>query len=158
MARSTPKVWVLSGGATTRAEVEIAGQGAGSIRLDSPGWWAWLEQPTTLSFTYPIYDSQMGYIRGWMTVRKEKRVRGSHYWVAYHRSGGRLGKIYLGRSGQLTQRQLATTADRFLALERSVGGVQKEVMPGQDGGASLEWEAMMRRVKSGQRVVHFGRR
>jgi len=100
----------------------------------------------------------MGYIGGWMTVRKERRVRGSHYWVAYRRSGGRLRKIYLGQSGQLTQRQLAVTADRFLSMQTPAGEIAKEVMPGQVGGASLEWEAMMRRVKSHQQVVHFGRR
>ena len=157
MARKTPKVWLLFGGSTTLAEVEIAAQAVRSIRLDSPEWVEWLEQPSTLSFAYPIYDSQMGYIRGWMTVRKERRVRGSHYWVAYRRSGGRLRKIYLGQSGQLTQRQLAVTADRFLTMETPAGERGKEVMPGQVGGASLVWEAMMRRVKSGQQVVHFGR-
>jgi LuxR family maltose regulon positive regulatory protein len=124
--------------------------------LDSPEWVEWLEQPSTLSFAYPIYDSQMGYIRGFMTVRKERRVRGSYYWVAYRRSGGRLRKIYLGQSGQLTQRQLAVTADRFLTMHTPAGERAKEVMPGPVGGASLEWEAMMRRVKSGQQVMHFG--
>jgi len=157
MAGRTPKVWLLSGGSTARAEVEIPTQAARGIRLDSPEWVEWLEQPSTLSFAYPIYDSQMGYIRGWMTVRKERRVRGSHYWVAYRRSGGRLRKIYLGQSGQLTQQQLAVTADRFLTMDTPAGERGKEVMPGQVGGASLVWEAMMRRVKSGQQVVHFGR-
>jgi hypothetical protein len=158
MARRTPRVWLLFGGSATRAEVEIPAQADRGIRLDSPAWVEWLEQPTTLSFAYPIYDSQMGYIRGWMTVRKERRVRGSHYWVAYRRSGGRLRKIYLGQSGQLTQRQLAVTADRFLTMHTPAGDIPKEAMPGQVGGASLEWEAMMRRVKSRQQVVHFGRR
>ena len=158
MARRTPRVWLLSGGSTARAEVELPAQAAHCIRLDSPEWGEWLEQPSTRSFAYPIYDSQMGYIGGWMTVRKERRVRGSHYWVAYRRSGGRLRKIYLGQSGQLTQRQLAVTADRFLSMQTPAGEIAKEVMPGQVGGASLEWEAMMRRVKSHQQVVHFGRR
>ena len=158
MARNTPTVWLLSGGITTRADLHYPGQEDGSIRLDSPRWWVWLEEPSTQSFAYPIYESQMGYICGWMTVRKERRVRGSQYWVAYSRSARQLRKIYLGRSEQLTQRTLATTADRFLALKRSADDAQKEVMPGQMGGASLEWEAMMRRVKSGHWVVHFGRR
>ena len=158
MVRRTPTVWLLPGGSTTRAEVVISGQAARDIGLDSPEWVEWLEQPSTRSFAYPIYDSQMGYIRGWMTVRKERRVRGSHYWVAYRRSGGRLRKIYLGRSGHLTQRQLASTADRFLTMDTPAGDRAKEVMPGQVGGASLVWEAMMRRVKSGQQVMHFGRR
>ena len=111
MARRTPKVWLLSGGSTTRAEVEIPTQAARGIGLDSDEWVEWLEQPTTLSFAYPIYDSRMGYIRGWMTVRKERRVRGSHYWVAYRRSGGRLRKIYLGHSTAVTQARLQAIAE-----------------------------------------------
>jgi hypothetical protein len=158
MARNTPTVWLLSGGTTTRADLHYPAQEDSSIRLDSPRWWVWLEQPTTLSFAYPIYDSQMGYICGWMTVRKERRVRGSQYWVAYRRSGKQLRKIYLGRSEQLTQRTLAATADRFLTLKRPADEAEQEVMPGQMGGASLEWEAMMRRVKSSHWVVQFGRR
>jgi len=56
-----------------------SGQG---IRLSSAAWLAWLELPSTVSFAYPVYDGQAGYIRGFMTVRKERRVRGDHYWVA----------------------------------------------------------------------------
>ena len=109
------------------------------------------------SFAYPIYDAQVGYIRGFMTVRKEQRARGSDYWVAYRRVGGRLRKIYLGRAAKLTQRQLAAIAERFLTLEAPAGATQKEVMPGQSSGASLGGEAMMRRVKSSHQVVQLGR-
>jgi LuxR family maltose regulon positive regulatory protein len=135
-----------------------AGQADEGIRLDSVAWWVWLEEPTTLSFAYPIYDVQVGYIRGFLTVRKERRERGSHYWVAYRRTGGRLRKLYLGRSSQLTQRQLAATADWFLAMDAPVAEAQKEVMPGQHSGALLEREAIMRRLKSSDRVIEFGRR
>lgn len=158
MARTIPKVWVPCWSAETQSEVQLPGPCGHTIRLASPAWWAWLEEPSTVSFAYPIYESQMGYIGGWMTVRKEYRVRGSQYWVAYRRIGGRLRKLYLGRSSQLTQRQLAATAERFLAMGRPATDGQKEVMPGQWSGASLEREAMMRREKSGQRVVHIGRR
>jgi len=116
MGRKTPTVWVTSWGAEVRAEVELLDQSERGIRLDSPAWWAWLEQPTTSCFAYPIYDSRVGYIRGWMTVRKERRKRGSAYWVAYRRVGKRLCKIYLGRSGQVNQSQLGITAERFLAM------------------------------------------
>jgi hypothetical protein len=75
-----------------------------------------LEQPTSSSFAYPIYDEQAGYIRGFMTVRKERRVRGGQYWVAYRRGGGRLHKIYLGRAAQLSQERLAQVAERFVVL------------------------------------------
>jgi len=121
MGRKTPTVWVTSWGEEVRAEVELPGQSERGIRLDSPAWWAWLEQPSTSCFAYPIYDRQVGYIRGWMTVRKERRTRGSAYWVAYRRVGKRLGKIYLGRSGQVNQSQLGITAERFLAMADTQG-------------------------------------
>jgi hypothetical protein len=164
MARKTPTVSVISWGKERRAEVQVSEEGERGIRLESAGWWAWLEEASTHSFAYPVYDEQVGYIVGFLTVRKERRSRGSEYWVAYRRTGGRLRKIYLGRANQLTQRQLAGTAARFLAMERAaVQGApkkdgQKEVLSGQLGGALLEREAMMRRVESGQRVVHIGRR
>jgi len=100
MGRTTPTVWVSWGGRGRRVELEFAEAAGAAIELDTPEWRAWLEQPTSSSFAYPIYDEQAGYIEGFMTVRKERRVRGGEYWVAYRRSGGRLHKLYLGeRSG-----------------------------------------------------------
>jgi hypothetical protein len=158
MARVTPTVWVSWWGSEIRAEVQLPDRPELDIRLDTPAWLAWLEAPTTTCFAYPVYDRQVGYIRGVLTVRKEKRRRGSHYWVAYRRTGRGLRKVYLGKSTELTQRDLAATAERFLAMDLQTADGQKEVMPGQWSGASLEREAMMRRLKSGQRLVHFGRR
>jgi hypothetical protein len=164
MARTTPTVWVSCWGTAPRAEVRLGGVPEQDIGLDTPAWQAWLEAPNTFSFAYPIYDSQVGYIRGFMTVRKERRARGNEYWVGYRRAGRRLRKIYLGRASQLTQQQLAVTAERFLAMEAPAvqGGMgtegQKEVMEGQIGGASLEREAMMRRVKWSHQTVELGRR
>jgi hypothetical protein len=94
----------------------VPGKTVSSIVLDTLAWMEWLEQPTTRSFAYPIYDEQAGYIRAFMTVRKERRRRGSEYWVAYRRSGKRLSKIYLGQSSHLSQQALAAVAARFLAL------------------------------------------
>ena len=62
MARQTPTVWVRFSGKVTQAEVELADRAERTIRLESAGWWAWLEVPTTQSFAYPIYDAQAGYI------------------------------------------------------------------------------------------------
>ena len=162
MTRKTPTVWVTSWGAASRAEVQLPDQSERGIRLEGEAWWAWLEMPSTRSFAYPIYDIQVGYIRGFMTVRKERRERGQQYWVAYRRTGRQLRKIYLGRAAQLTQQQLATTAERFLAMgEAAARGAmdgQKEVIVGQIGGVSLGREAMMRRVKWDHRTVQLGRR
>jgi hypothetical protein len=129
MAHTTPTVWVAMWGWERRAEVRLAGETASSIVLDTPAWMEWLEMPSTRSFAYPIYDEQAGYIRAFMTVRKERRTRGNEYWVAYRRSGAGLGKIYLGRSGQLSQQVLAAVAARFLAIATADAGLsdRKEV-------------------------------
>jgi len=116
MAHTTPRVWVAAWGRERRAEVQQGGREVSSIVLDTPAWVQWLEMPTTRSFAYPIYDEQAGYIRAFMTVRKERRTRGNDYWVAYRRSGKTLSKIYLGRSIQVSQQRLAAVAARFLVI------------------------------------------
>jgi hypothetical protein len=156
MVRKIPTVWVVFSGTVIQAEVSIPDGTERAIRLESAGWWAWLEVPTTQSFAYPIYDAQAGYICGFMTVRKETRERGGNYWVAYRRTAGVVRKIYLGRSAALTQRRLARSAERFLMMDTAVQ-TRKEVMPGQRGDVSLAWEVMLRRVKSCHQVVQLGR-
>ena len=156
MARKTPTVWVAYSGTVSQADLEIPDRTERAIRLESAGWWAWLESTSARSFAYPLYDQQAGYIRGFMTVRKEKRARGGQYWVAYRRTAGAVRKIYLGQAAQLSQQSLAVTADRFLAMD-TAAKTRTEVMPGQRGDVSLEWEVMMRRVKSRHQVVQLGR-
>ena len=78
--------------------------------------------PTTRSFAYPLFDRTAGWITGYMTVRKEGRARGGAYWVAYRRSGGRLRKIYLGRSAQVTGLRLAAVAAEFLQASVAAAG------------------------------------
>jgi LuxR family transcriptional regulator, maltose regulon positive regulatory protein len=121
MAHTTPRVWLLAWGGERRAEVQSSDPLEPLIRLDTAAWDSWLSAPTTRRFAYPIYDERVGYIRGWMTVRKERRSRGSEYWVAYRRLGKRLCKIYLGRSDQVTQSQLGIAAGRFLAMADAQG-------------------------------------
>jgi len=87
--------------------------GGGTIPLDSPQWFAWLEAPTTTSFAYALFNRQQGYIDGFMTVRKERRQRGASYWSAYRRAGQRMRKIYLGRSLALTHACLEAVATRL---------------------------------------------
>lgn len=81
-----------------------------SIPLDSPDWFAWLEAPTNVCFTYALFNRRLGYIVGFITMRKETRQRGGVYWSGYRRQGHRLCKRYLGRSADLTQARLAQVA------------------------------------------------
>jgi hypothetical protein len=84
-----------------------------SIPLDSPAWFAWLEVPTNVCFTYTLFNRAQGYIDGFVTVRKETRRRGHTYWTAYRRQGKRLGKVYLGRAPAVTAARLAAAAARL---------------------------------------------
>lgn len=129
MTRTAPTVWVYRVGIEERAELEQEEGGAEAIRLDSAAWWNWLEAASTRHFAYPITDLQAGWICGRMTVRKEQRKRGGDYWVAYWRVNGRLRKIYLGRSVQVSALRLATVAAQFLAMTRAVleGGEAPQV-------------------------------
>ena len=80
------------------------------IPLDSPAWFAWLAAPDNVCFTYALLSHRLGYIYGFITVRKERRQRGGVYWSGYRRQGRRLRKHYLGRSAELTQARLAQAA------------------------------------------------
>ncbi len=90
---------------------------AGDIRLDSTAWFAWLDAASTSGFAYPLFDLQVGYIVGWMSVRKERKQRGGEYWVAYRRYEGHLRKAYLGNSRVVTAAHLAQIAQRVWGKE-----------------------------------------
>ena len=90
-------------------------QPGASIPLDTPAWAAWLDAPTTTSFSYPLYNHTRGYIEGVMTVRKERRARGGVYWSAFRRCHGTLRRVYLGRSPSVTHARLQAIADALLA-------------------------------------------
>jgi hypothetical protein len=113
----------------------------GGVRLDSAAWFSWLEHPTTISFSYPIFDPRCGYIIGFMTVRKEVRQRGGHYWSVYRRQAGRVRKIYLGQSGSLTAARLEQVA-RSLLRERAPPHRQDE------RGADWRERPMPQRVRA----------
>ena len=113
MSTKMPRVW--------GTYVEDVHQPDSRIPLDPPAWLRWLEAPTTTRFTYPVFDPGGGYIVGFMTVRKERRQRGGHYWVAYRRCQGRLRKGYLGASVRLTQARLDELARQFLVASPAAG-------------------------------------
>jgi hypothetical protein len=81
-----------------------------TIYLDTPAWFAWLEAPTTTRFSYALFNRTQGYIDGFMTVRKERRQRGTTYWSVYRRQGPRLRKLYVGPATALTQTRLEQIA------------------------------------------------
>ncbi len=90
---------------------------AGRVQLDSAAWFGWLAAETTTRFSYPLFDPHLGYIVGFMTVRKERRQRGSVYWVAYRRGGGQVRKVYLGHNAAVTSERLHTVGCRLQGKE-----------------------------------------
>ena len=75
MNRQIPTVWSVIGGGREWMElnVRVAGE---RVEMDSAGWFAWLSAESTERFAYAIFDRQLGYIVGFVTVRKERRRRG----------------------------------------------------------------------------------
>ena len=82
----------------TRARVHgatlvAAADAAGPITVDTPAWFAWLEDATAFTFTSPS---------GSFSARKERRSRGGWYWKAYRTVNGVLHRAYLGKTENLT--------------------------------------------------------
>jgi len=99
------------------ATLDCAQPHEGTIHLDSPQWFAWLEAPENDAFSYALHNHAKGYIDGFMTVRKERRQRGGAYWSAYRRQGCRLRKLYLGPSASVTEARLRQVAACLYAGE-----------------------------------------
>ena len=113
MSQKAAKIDVVWSGQAQWMELALPIEQGGGMRLDSAAWFAWLEAAMSVSFAYPIIEAKGGWIAGYMTVRKERRSRGSQYWVAYRRHRGRLRKVYLGRSSQVTSARLAAVAAQW---------------------------------------------
>jgi ATP/maltotriose-dependent transcriptional regulator MalT len=73
------------------------------LLVDSPDWYRWLGNATT--FTYRSEH-------GPLTARKERagNKRGGEYWKAYRRRDGKLHRVYLGKSEELTLERLKAVA------------------------------------------------
>jgi LuxR family maltose regulon positive regulatory protein len=116
MSTVTPCVWVAG---AYRAYIDGDRPGDACVWLDTPAWFAWLDAAATTRFSYPLLDPSKGYSIGVLTVRKERRTRGGAYWTAYRRAGARVRKVYLGRTGAVTQARLNALAHAFLELADS---------------------------------------
>jgi LuxR family transcriptional regulator, maltose regulon positive regulatory protein len=116
MERRLPTVWNVWGAGREWMELDVASAGE-RVVLDSPGWFAWLAAESTRRFAYAIYERQLGYTVGFLTVRKERRQRGGAYWVAYRRLGGQVCKVYIGSSEAVTGARLQAIACQLRGKE-----------------------------------------
>ena len=130
MGEKTPRVWEVRGyGAqpVRSAVLSDPSKPGLDIVVDSAAWFAWLEAPTTTSFSYPLFDPAGGYIMGFMTVRKEQRKRGGSYWSVYRRCHGRVQRVYLGRSVTITDARLNAIATNLrLTAVHTISAMESE--------------------------------
>ncbi|MCC6627254.1 MAG: hypothetical protein IT340_07600 [Chloroflexi bacterium] len=122
-----------------------ADSGAGEIAVDSVAWLRWLNDPATRSFSYT--DAA-----GAVTVRKERRQRGSDYWVAYARRAGRLHKRYLGRAERVTGARLAEVAAAWNAVtvapDRPTAAARRvPARPSGQGLATGAWSLLVTKLQ-----------
>ena len=94
-----------------------------SIQVGSDAWYAWLanEQNKSFSFRNDL---------GTFTARRERQRKG-WYWYAYRRSKGKLHKVYLGRTEELTLERLKVAA-AALHGQGNLGDAPKASEPGED--------------------------
>ena len=79
--------------------------GVASFVVNSPAWFAWLEDPATRSFSFEGPS-------GTLTARRERRTGSLEgYWTAYRKQGGRLRKVYLGKAANVTVERLDHAAE-----------------------------------------------
>lgn len=108
--------------------------------VESPVWYAWLEQINTFTFQGR---------QGIFTARKERVAngRGDQYWRAYRRHKGRLYRVYLGKTAHLTLARLNNAAETLTMRMDGCGElsqkVEASVSSSQGGERSLtaDWHA-----------------
>src|SRR5262249_50092047 len=73
------------------------------LPVGTPAWYAWLSTARAFAFRSAL---------GTFTARKEpaSNKRGGGYWRAYRKRNGKLYRVYLGKSEELTRDRLHTAA------------------------------------------------
>lgn len=75
-----------------------------NIEVGSELWFYWLKDPDVRSFNFEC-------VYGKFTARKEERATSTNeYWYAYRKLAGKLRKVYLGTSVELTSNRLEIVA------------------------------------------------
>ncbi|GCE30005.1 LuxR family transcriptional regulator [Dictyobacter alpinus] len=103
-------------GKTPRVEHEflvVPTEKRAPVRIGSRQWYAWLSAEENTSFFF-THES------GSFTARKEQKLRGGRYWIAYRSQAGKLSKMYIGRSENVTAELLSEVAARLTQQKTSV--------------------------------------
>src|SRR5690349_9765811 len=117
------------------------------LRVGSADWFTWLEGAT--SFAY-------GGAGGRFTARKEQRQRGGWYWKAYRKLAGKLHRVYLGKTADLTAARLAAAATTLAELAVPVLGTTPPLVEGRPyRSGSPQRDAAAILPAAGERLVSF---
>src|SRR5260370_17268918 len=84
------------------------------LRVGTSAWYAWLQTATNFRVRGPF---------GTFTVRRERagNQRGNWYWRAYRKRDGKLHRVYVGTSEEVTLERLRTVAARLSAPHTLTG-------------------------------------
>src|SRR5215472_6688302 len=99
---------------------DSANQSFPALQVGSEAWYAWLDEPSTRSFTF--HGPQ-----GTLTARREHR-RGAWYWYASRSRESHLHKVYLGKSEELTLVRLHAAAT-LLSAENATSPQPHDSLP-----------------------------
>src|SRR6266516_460648 len=93
------------------------------LPVGTPEWYAWLSRARSFAFRSAL---------GTFTARKEQasNKRGGGYWRAYRKRDGKLHRVYLGKSEELTLERLNSVAGT-LAGQDTVDKGDERVPQGQ---------------------------
>jgi predicted ATPase/DNA-binding CsgD family transcriptional regulator len=101
------------------------------LEINTSEWHDWLENADIFTFRNS---------HGAFTARKEhaSNKRGSQYWRAYRKRGGKLRRVYLGKSQELTLQRLESAATVLVNRENSNARLNIHSVSGHSSPASLE--------------------
>jgi hypothetical protein len=80
-----------------------------SLTVDSPDWLEWLQEEYSTSFRYETQTLSF-------TVIREHR-QGRRVWYAHRRLKGKLHRVYLGKSENVTAQKLAQAAQKLAQVD-----------------------------------------
>jgi len=104
------------------------GRALAAMRIGSTAWFTWLAEPNNSAFSYHTHNMVV-------TVRREERSRG-RYWYAYRRQEGRLRKVYLGKTEELTRDRLHTAVAALVGRPVVNNAIQLQLL----GPPRLFWQ------------------
>jgi hypothetical protein len=106
------------------------------MEVDSSTWYTWLETASSFAFRS---------VHGSFTARQERagNRRGSPYWRAYCTREGKLHRVYLGKSQELTFERLIAVATALAGQGNGENSVEADSFAARSSLASLPQQATL---------------